>query len=51
MAAKNRKRLTMDELVVNAKKFLKGKQLEPNNRTSFENALKKAVSSKQRGSK
>ena len=49
MAAKKRKRLTMDELVVNAKKFLKGKQLESNNRTMFENALKKAVVPKQRG--
>ena len=51
MAAKKRKRLTMDELVVNAKKFLKGKTLEPNNRTMFANALKKAVVPKQRGLK
>ena len=51
MAAKKRKRLTMDELVVNAKKFLKGKQLEPNNRTTFENVLTKAVATKQRGLK
>lgn len=40
---KKRKRLTMDELVVNAKKFLKQKKQESKNRDAFEIALKKAV--------
>ena len=51
MAAKKRKRLSMDELVVNAKKVLKDRLTEPNNRTKFENALKKTVAPKQHGSK
>ena len=51
MAAKKRKRLTMDELVVNAKKVLKGRLIEPNNRTKFEKTLKKTATPKQRGSK
>jgi len=46
MASKKRKRLTMDELVVNAKKILKGRLTEPNNRTKFENALKKTAKPK-----
>ena len=46
-----RKRLTMDELVVNAKKILKDKQLQHNNRNMFEKVLKRAVTTKQHGSK
>jgi hypothetical protein len=49
MATKKRKRLTMDELVVNAKKVLKGRIIEPNNRAMFENALKKVAKPKRHG--
>ena len=47
--SKQRRRLTMDELVVNAKKVLKGRVTEPNNRVMFENALKKVAKPKRHG--
>jgi hypothetical protein len=49
MPTKRKKRLTMDELVTNAKKVLKGKL--DTDRTKFENGLKKVVAPKQRGLK
>jgi hypothetical protein len=49
MAANKRKRLTMDELVVNAKKVLKGRLTEPKSITKFESALKKATKLKPHG--
>ena len=47
--AQKKKILSMDELVVNAKKVLKGKSLNNNGKELFEKTLKKAVT--QRGSK
>ena len=49
MATKKRKRLTMDELVVNAKRVLKGRLTESKSITKFESALKKATKPKQHG--
>ncbi len=49
---KNKKKevLTMEQLVSNAKKVLKGR-ITTSNTAAFETALKKAVQVKQRGSK
>lgn len=50
MKGKKSTQLTMDQLISNAKKVLKGR-LSTGNNTAFETAIKKAVQAKQRGSK
>lgn len=47
MKIKSKKKiLTIDELVANAKKVLKGKQLNDNNKELFEETLKQAAQPK-----
>ena len=48
---KKGERLSSEELALRAEQFLKGKELNPNGSELFEKALRKAVSTKQRGSK
>ena len=41
----------MEKLTQEYKKFIKGKELENNGKHLFDNTIKKAANSKQRGSK
>lgn len=48
---KKKKNLTIGELTKNYDQFIKGKELNKNNKELFEKALKKAVTVKPRSSK
>lgn len=52
MKSKKKKKVkSMDELTSNYEKFIKGKELNPNGKELFENAIKKAATTKQHDSK
>ncbi|HUM52460.1 MAG TPA: hypothetical protein PK431_11615 [Chitinophagales bacterium] len=47
MKANKKKVLSFDEKIKNAEQILKGKELNPNGKSTFEKVLKKAVTTKQ----
>ena len=48
---KGKKKTPMEKLTAGYEEFIKGKELNPNGKELFEKAIKKAATSKPRGSK